>query len=419
MFIRLRKPRILVIGSALIDTVAERTTSTPLEESEPAKIIYSIGGSSYNIAVNLALERPRAGVVGLFSYLPPRATTTQLILQRLRQLGVSTRYIRQHEKVNEWTVTAGGFVAIRDKTDRNLFICGVEEIMGEHHLPVAPEEQRLLEGAVAGCRAVVLDTGLNPATIAQLMDLAARYSVPVFVHLVSLKKVANYLQALEIFKSAQRSCPTLCLIGKAPELDALHRELGASTGEGEVFVKRYMASAAAGGEAAFAVDAICRRLQTKGILVTPKRTEDAYLLTAAPEGESRIHLGLKLPDSEKGNLLGVSEALAAAVIYQFCRQSRWRRPRQGIDLEKIGAQVNETARKFCQRVVNSLGATPLSVISRESDADMVDVPLAVKLRRWSDMAYSFTTIVTVVWFAASLLGLLIGFKIYHPRLGGP
>jgi hypothetical protein len=232
--------------------------------------------------------------------------------------------------------------------------------------------------------------------------------------LVSVKKVDNYRKALEGLRTVLPEHSNLCLVGKAPELDALHRELGAAAPDREAFARLYPGAGSGWDRSLPDIAAICGRLRAKHVLVTPKADEDAYLWTAKTSSEHRIPLGLTMPGKE-GSLLGVSEAVGSALIHFFCSQPRKARASQSID--PSAQALKETANRFGGRAIATLGATPLSVFSRE--VDETALPWWVRLRRMTDVGYSAINILTIAWFIVTLVGLLFfGFKIYHPRLTG-
>jgi hypothetical protein len=410
MFGRWRKPKILVVGSALIDTVAEREIDTSLLEIEPGEVTYSIGGASYNIAVNLALENVRGGV-GLFTYLPPSTTTTDVIVQRLQRLGVSTRYIHKKEKILDGLppITAGGFVGIRNVKNKQVHICAVEEVMGVLQLPTAPEERAAMEKALKGCKAVVMDTGLNRFTIAHLMRKASEQAIPVFIHLVSARKAPEFLEASGIAENRERQEPVFCVTGKPREIRKLLELSGCPLNEADQFVERCLASKAADSGSGLGAREICRYLGARHVLVTPHQTEDGRLLAEHTNKEYVIPLNLNLPGQGKGNLLGVSEAMGAALIYE-CAKRRGIRADQGIDMAKMASPLNVTAQLFAQRASRSLGATPLAVISgRES---YIDLPPRVRVRRAFERIQSVAVGISVFYTVVSLLLRTTGISIF-------
>jgi sugar/nucleoside kinase (ribokinase family) len=408
MFRSWGKPKILVVGSALIDTVAEREIDTSLLDVEPGEVTYSIGGASYNIAVNLALENVRGGV-GLFTYLPPSTTTTDVIVQRLRRLGVSTRHVHQKDKVLDDLppITAGGFVGIRNAKNKQVHICAVEEVMGVLQLPNAPEERAAMDRALNGCRAVVVDTGLNRFTIAHLMRRASEQAIPMFVHLVSARKAPEFLEAAQI---AERQEPVFCVTGKPREIRRLLELSGCPTEKADQFVQGYTTSTrATDGLGGLTPAEICRYIGARHVVVTPHHTEDGHLLVGHTDQEHVIPLKLRLPGQGKGNLLGVSEAIGAALIYE-CAKRRGIRADQGLDMAKMTRPFSVTAQLFAQRATGSLGATPLSVISGKES--YTTVPLHVWVRRAFERIQAVAVGISVFYTVASLLGRAIGISIY-------
>jgi hypothetical protein len=153
---------------------------------------------------------------------------------------------------------------------------------------------------------------------------------------------------------------------------------------------------------------ICGYINARHVLVTPPQIEDGRLLVGATNREHVVPLQLILPGQGEGNLLGVSEALGAAFIYE-CAERRGIRADQSIDVDKMAGRLNATAQAFVRRASKSLGATPLAVISGREHYD--DLPPRVKVRRAFERAQTAAVGVSVFYTVLSIISKTTGISL--------
>jgi len=106
--------RVLVIGSAHLDVIGEYQDIRYVDRK--GKVTYSIGGTAYNIAVDLAQHRVRCF---LFTYLKKNSILSRIIWNKLALRGVKRRYVRSvtticGDAADPLPLAESGFVAHRD-----------------------------------------------------------------------------------------------------------------------------------------------------------------------------------------------------------------------------------------------------------------------------------------------------------------
>lgn len=390
-----RRPKILTIGSVLIDTVAIRTLpsggSEEWESIAPGEITTSIGGCSYNIAIGLGLLKVPGGV-GLFTYLPNETTTTQLIWDRLTRLGVSTRYVFQLENLapdgftdktdNKFQVKTGGFVGTRDPLNADLHIYAVQEMLSDNDFLVLEGRKTELIDAMRSSEAIVIDCALHKDTISGILRLAQEIRIPAFVHIVSSIKANNYLEAINnLRKDDDTGINSFCIMGKPKEIAKLLLLAGATKTNIDLFIL-----ACAKNEqtlpAALSQSKMCTLLRTRQILVTSsKPLDNKGRWTLFLDNRHRAY-EFQVPEGIVANILGLSEAVSAAFVYTYAKTGQLRRNRItpiNLDDEKINRALKDNAQVATGFSLMSRGATPSSVFG-ERDPAGIRLPGHVRLR---------------------------------------
>jgi hypothetical protein len=408
------RPDIVVIGSVLTDTVAERDVEMiagkPVITIAEGEITTSIGGCAYNIAVNLGLAGISGGV-GLFTYLPLGAVTTKLAHNRFQRFGVAQRYVFEKAAIGPIQIeTSGGFVGIRDKQTRHLHICTVQEFMGQNDVFADEGEARLLNNAVQNAKAVVADSGLHPSALAHVMHRCSLpQGAPLFVHLVSKSKTVNYWQARKIaLQKGGTGASIFAIMGKTDEIETLLRSANWTDAQineatriwrGEVDVTS--------ADSAALSERICKDVGATQVLITPSRTRDGQIRWAICANSRGIHRfegdGNPPPG---GSPLGISEAVSSAFIYSCTVQNGFlgksTRVASFIDptLAANYALYSKNASDRTHFVLRAMGATPgANYTEREQH---IDLPLRVRVRAWGATLWSF------IYFGLALL-TVIGF----------
>jgi sugar/nucleoside kinase (ribokinase family) len=173
IFSSTRKDYVLVAGAAHIDILADYRSMDQPRMDKIGSILYSVGGTAYNIAINLA----QSGVpVSLLTVLKKNSFSSTWICERLKSTGVDFDLIDFSEKVRE-----SGFVALR--TDGVLNTAVTSTAVGEHSFP-----PHLIDQAVLNARIVVIDCNLATDQMSLLLNCAMKHNRPTVVAAVSDSK---------------------------------------------------------------------------------------------------------------------------------------------------------------------------------------------------------------------------------------
>lgn len=143
-----RRPQILVIGSAHLDAIGSYKAEESSKIDKIGEVCFSIGGTAYNIAVNLANTGEVA--VNIYTHLKPNSPITQIILSKLYEEGVGLNYIRQDPNITQ----DSGFIA--HLTDGELV-----SAVSASQLTKAELNLTLLDRGIRKASAVVADCNLG------------------------------------------------------------------------------------------------------------------------------------------------------------------------------------------------------------------------------------------------------------------
>src|SRR6186713_1662474 len=90
-FLGRKQLEVLVCGSIHLDVFGDFSGTQKRRIDKEGEVHCSIGGSAFNVAVNIANE---GGVnVALFTHVRANSPVTDIIFSRLREEGVSRRYV--------------------------------------------------------------------------------------------------------------------------------------------------------------------------------------------------------------------------------------------------------------------------------------------------------------------------------------
>ena len=170
-----KKPFVLVIGSAHIDVFGDFPSSLRTQIDREGEVFCSIGGSGFNIAVDLANERMVS--VALFTHIRGRSPVSDVILARLLEEKVSTQYVVQDKQIQR----DSGFVAHR--ADGEL-------VSAVSSMPVedADFNTMRLESAICKASVVVADCNLSASQLTLIAGLCAEHQRRFIVSGVSESK---------------------------------------------------------------------------------------------------------------------------------------------------------------------------------------------------------------------------------------
>lgn len=163
MKIRLfRKPLILAIGSAHMDVIGDFTSAEQQFVDKVGEISHSIGGTAFNIAVDIA----NAGgtTVALYTHLRAKSMVTDLIMARLHEEGVSTKYVIKDPTIRK----DGGFVAHRQDGD---VVSAVSSML----IDEVSFTERTLASAINRSSVVVAECNLSRDQLKMIANLCTMY----------------------------------------------------------------------------------------------------------------------------------------------------------------------------------------------------------------------------------------------------
>jgi len=168
------KGNVLVIGSAHLDILADYTDDTKNNIDKIGSIKIALGGSAYNIAINLGLHNYN---VSILTILKTGSLSGKLIKDSLEGKGVNTDYISYCDFISE-----SGFVAQR--------LSGkLESAVSSSTIDQVVLNEGKLKESIKKSSAVVLDCNLSKEQILQIINIAKKYNIPLMVSSVSESKV--------------------------------------------------------------------------------------------------------------------------------------------------------------------------------------------------------------------------------------
>lgn len=164
---------ILVVGATHPDIFADYRGSQADQIDKIGELQYSIGGTAYNIAVNLGQNHLN---VALYTFVKSDSLFTELILDRLEHNGVRTDFVQRHEYMPE-----SGFVALRE--DGNL----VSAVTASGITEVAFDPKDIKK-AIKDAVFVVVDCNLDKRQLELIVAIANDFDKKVLVSGVSESK---------------------------------------------------------------------------------------------------------------------------------------------------------------------------------------------------------------------------------------
>jgi hypothetical protein len=186
-----RKRKILTLGSVHLDTIAVANKD---DASFFGRITHSIGGSAYNVAINLARYAPNKKhiKVGLYTILPEHSMITDIIRYKLQRAKVNTDYMC----IQDSRVRGGGYVAIigngDDKGQKQSKASVIDPALREEHFSrIANERHDRIDTAIEWADYLVADVNLSWLVIDSIAKHARTEEKPVFVRLGSSEQAAR------------------------------------------------------------------------------------------------------------------------------------------------------------------------------------------------------------------------------------
>lgn len=170
-----KNPHILVIGSAHLDAIGSYTAEEYGKIDKPGNICFSIGGTAYNIAVNLA----NTGKIqaSLYTHLKPNSPITQIILSKLHEEGVGLNYVRQDPLITE----DSGFIA-------HLTNGELESAISSSQIVKAKFDVELLNKGIKAATVVVAECNLSLEQLNYIAKACQELKKPLIIAGVSETK---------------------------------------------------------------------------------------------------------------------------------------------------------------------------------------------------------------------------------------
>ena len=170
-----RKPHIVVIGSAHMDVLGDFRKSEIKRIDREGEVFCSIGGTGFNIAVNLANQ---AGVsVSLYTHLRTSSPITTMVIERLKQEGVKTALVFTDPTID----VDSGFIAHR--ADGELI-----SAVSSMPLEKVTLRKKTLSVAISKAALVLAECNLSDTQLAQIIKMCATYDKKLIIGGVSESK---------------------------------------------------------------------------------------------------------------------------------------------------------------------------------------------------------------------------------------
>ncbi len=358
--------RVLTIGSVHLDTIAlSSSPSNPEDVIHVGNITHSVGGSAYNVAANLSSHHARRKAVreaAVYTILPQHSVLTEIIKYKIDAAGVASKFVRLYKDFNARHVRGGGYVGILDN-QRLVRQAVVDAAMHDANIFQDRSEGAYLESAVAWADMLVLDADLAVSTVNHIAEHAYDHGKPLFVC------IGSPHAGLRGWIHSHEENTATCLSGRLSVLCIILEQLGlakAELGAFRDFVEKGMTAAV------LDINAICKLLKTKHVVCCQVRESRGVAVLAA--GEKPYSCFLTTPDEvreriQEGNSAGMVDGALAGFIESYAQLiARGKGRMDDVVNDATHRVFNTHVLDFVERVSQSEGATPGSVISFEEEA---------------------------------------------------
>lgn len=395
-----RRVDVLVVGSAHIDTTGEvkDTHSFAKGTDHDGTITYSVGGSGYNVAVNLAAAGSNRHVA-LDTLLPKESRLADLVMSKLALNSVSLDYVRR-PSVKDASIQGietiqglakeviGGRVEVRARDER-IFSVSRTLVDTPHFL--ARNRDKI---AVERAKALVLDTYLLESAARDVVGRALKKGTPIFV-LVSTDSTARRFARGIVAGAFFAEGAVLCIAGAARVIEAMMLEVDPNEDRHVERIRVVRGQAKAIDPDA--ARAICGLLKSRYVACI-------YDLKATVLAETGEHLRIDMSGFPVTNQKGDGDALMAAIVDVFLSEGgRSVSPARAQTVLNLSERRVAEALKFeigrhVRRAVSSHGSTLGSVISFEEPFDTWARLIDRQLKYWGMQGLN-----AVVWLGVAYL----------------
>lgn len=402
---------VLVFGSAHLDTTITRSFREDDNQIDVVgNAIHSIGGSGYNIAVNIANQTRRSRCkVGLYTILSRRSVLTGVTLSKLKRAGVSTKYVRLKNEFAGTPLKTGAFVAIRDASTREVSSAATDTGFENINLASEPLEWDLIGRVINKARIVVVDTNLNGASIKKILCAAKEASVLTIVSIVSEGKAARFPIVAD-----EDGCLCDVVAGKAKDLDKIvagcrqTEHVGESGHSSSKPFQEFMrVDLCESKESPTIGDDLCKLLGVRYALSVDG--PDAMLFSSSGGMPLRISGGIDTSvESIQGNLTGTTDAVTAAFVNVLADLRRAASDETKVrDLFDCGSAdhrhaLEEHVSRYSHDVISRAGAT------RGADLNYTEEEFEnMWMRAWRYLIENTNNLTFILMLVVSIISFLL------------
>jgi sugar/nucleoside kinase (ribokinase family) len=367
----------LIIGSAHLDVIGEFEDFATIDKE--GKVVYSIGGTAYNISVNLAQKRLRCF---LFTYLKKTSIITKIIWGKLAVRGVKRKYVHRVVTVggagrDRPILSESGFVAHRDSESKDISSAVTRTAITDVTLSEGYQarDRDRLRKAIRRASCVVADCNLSSDLLEKIIERAREdprkiVIVPVVSeskihHLINLPfanrhpvylvagNVEEVFTALAEYKTAKKNLPSDTPVQAKRELA---NEIIVQIG-GPAIAKR-----------------LCDSCHCEFVSVS-WGDQKCQLMTS--QGQIQEIPGLQLPVSQIVTRTGAGDAWTSALVHEIFQKN---------DLDLNSQTLQSYCHDYLGTVLREQGATVGSTLALDEEEQNPPQTVAGKLvaavRRW-------------------------------------
>jgi hypothetical protein len=395
---------VLVLGSAHLDTVVDTKELIHDKRDENDRLVArsvrygvgdirkSIGGSAYNIAVNIA--RPPHGrwtknTAAIFTFLPSSVELTEVIVRKLRVAGVAVGHVQRIRSIalaggDQQIPHLGSFVGMRhieaDGRTAGIAIARSSSLLRYSEL-FDGNAVKKLTAAAAKSRIFVIDTDTHEDVASEAINIAQETETPLFVAVMSIDALETYFSSLTSDTrtpdtTAEAVCVGVRAVAISSWLESEKKSKKPHLDSESIDELTRFCDSPLGSDvevSAMTAKALCNALNAHNAIIS----NGLKFLVLAATGAA---LSVTVEAQGSRNWMGASDAAFASVVDTFARRLKKRK----IDIDKLEASLIGSPDKdrelsgsitlFVRNVLGTTGAT------RNAGIDSTDVEHPI--REW-------------------------------------